>query len=388
MNHGCASLGLIAASLFAPLQAMAMTEDEFHAIADQVFGPVMAEHAIPGMAIGVTMNGRHFVHTAGLANRETGAPVETGTLFELGSISKTFNATLAALAQERGLLSLEDRVSAHLPALEGSAFGALGLMDLATHQTGGLPLQVPDGLSTDAELTEWLAGWQPATEPGRERSYSNISVGLLGRISGQAFGQGYAEALRQHLLAPLGLRDTHVDVPPEARPRYAYGYSRDGDRPIRVNPGMLDAEAYGIKSSAADMLLFLDAALGHADLPDDLRHAIATTHAGRTRTAHFDQAMIWERYDWPADHRTILAGNGAAMVMESQPARRLDTPTTAAEGVLLGKTGSTNGFGGYAALIPDRDFGIVVLANRNYPVPARVEASLRMAEQLLEADGL
>ncbi|MEG4641533.1 serine hydrolase, partial [Paracoccus sp. APAP_BH8] len=305
------------------------------------------------------------------------------TLFELGSISKTFNVTLAALAAQQGRLSLADPVAAHLPDLKGSAIGSAPLMDLATHQTGGLPLQVPDEAGDDGRLMRWLQDWQPVPGQG-ERSYSNVSIGLLGRIAAQAFGEPYAEALRAHVLHPLGLESTHVDVPEAEMRRYAWGYSRRDDSAIRVNPGMLDDEAYGLKSDLRDMLRFLRINLGDADVAPDLRAAVAQTHAGQTGTRHFQQAMIWERYPWPVSRDQLLAGNAAEMVMESQPATPLDPPDASDHAVLFGKTGSTNGFGGYVAFIPDEDLGLVILANRNFPNPARVDAGLALIGAVLE----
>nr|WP_245999267.1 serine hydrolase [Paracoccus methylarcula] len=130
----------------------------------------------------------------------------------------------------------------------------------------------------------------------------------------------------------------------------------------------------------------MDANLGQADIPGELRAAIETTHGGRTQTDHFTQAMIWERYPWPADHAQLLAGSDSSMVLESQPAQILETAVTERRGVMLGKTGATNGFSGYVALVPEHDLGIVVLANRNYPLNARVDTSLSLIEQLLDLE--
>lgn len=384
MNYGCVGLGLIAAGLAMP--ASAMSEAEFQQMAAGIFAPVIAEHDIPGLAIGMTWQGQDYVYTAGMADRAAAVPVTAETLFELGSISKTFNVTLAALAAHQGRLSLADPVADHLPALKGSAIGLVSLMDLATHQTGGLPLQVPDEASDDGTLMRWLQDWQPVPDQG-ERSYSNVSIGLLGRIAAQAFGAPYAEALRSHLLQPMGLESSHVDVPEADMPRYAWGYARQDDSAIRVKPGMLDAEAYGLKSDLQDMLRFLRINLGDADIPPDLRQAVAQTHAGQTGTRHFQQAMIWERYPWPVSRDQLLAGNAAGMVMESQPATRLEQPDGSDHAVLFSKTGSTNGFGGYVAFIPDEDLGLVILANRNIPNPARVDAGLALIEAVLETGG-
>lgn len=378
--YGYAGACLFAAGLATP--AAALTDAQFQAMARDAMAPIIAEYDVPGMAVGVVWQGREYIFTTGVADRAAGTPVTEDTLFELGSISKIFNATLAALAQGQGRLALADPVAARLPDLQGRDFGALTVMDLATHQTGGMPLQVPDQVTDDAALTDWLKGWTP--EGSGLRSYSNISTGVLGRIAASAYGTTYADALRTNLLAPLGLSDTHVTVPDDRMATYAWGY-RD-DQAVRVNPGMLDAEAYGLKSDLGDLLAFLRQSLGDTDAPQPLRDAIALTHAGQTRNANFTQAMIWERYPWPVPRDQLLAGNAPQVAMESQRSTPLDQPDTTKSGTLFSKTGSTNGFGGYVAFIPDEGLGLVILANRNVPLQDRVGAGLTLIETVLETE--
>lgn len=370
-------------ALAAPAHAEAPTERQIADIAEQVFRPVIEEYDIPGLAIGITLDGAQYFFADGLADRAAARPVDKDTLFELGSNSKLFNVALAALAEEQGLLSLDDAVSARVPALAGSAFDGITLADLAAHATGGLPLQVPDGIADDAALIDYLAAWQP-TEGGL-RSYSNVSIGLLGQIAGTAFDKPYEEALKTELLPGLGLDSTFVTVPDSAMGRYAFGYSRSDDSAIRVNPGMLDAEAYGVKSSTADMTRFLDAQLGNLDLDSSTAAALARTQAPGFDTDHFAQAMIWEVYPWPMDAARLEAGNSSDMALKQQPM----TPRgdAAPEGaVMLNKTGATNGFGSYVAMVPSERIGVVVLANRNYPNPVRARATVDLIERILALD--
>lgn len=386
MNHGYIAMGLFTASLALSLPAVAMSEQAFQARAAEVFKPLMAKYDVPGLAVGVTWQGKHYVYTQGMADRAAAIAVDSDTLFELGSLSKTFNVTLAALAQQRSLLSLDDPVAKHIPELGKRPFGALSLMDLATHHSSGLPLQPPDVAKDDASLMAWLKQWQPVDGSGHERAYSNVSIGMLGRISAQAFGQPYAQALHDNVLQPLALQHTYVDVPATQMKHYAYGYARETNAAIRVNPGMLDAEAYGLKSDIDDMLRFVDINLGAVVVPEQLSTAIQTTHQGVTRTSEFTQAMIWERYPWPVSREELLAGNAPALALESQPASRLSSRDVSEQGVLFSKTGSTNGFGGYVAFIPDEEIGLVLLANRNVPLEPRVDAAFRLLQQVLKDD--
>ena len=375
------SVTVAAAFMLASPMAMA-NETSVEAAAETAFAKAVAEHDIPGLIVGVTHNGQHSFYATGMASREEQRPVTPDTLFELGSISKIFNVTLAALADEQGLLTLSDPVSQHLDGLEGTAFGGLTLMDLATHNSGGLPLQVPETAKITDDLIAWLADWRPA-QPGA-RSYSNISIGLLGHITAQAMNQSYADAVQAHLLPQLGMTSTWINVPAKAMPEYAFGYDRETNAPIRVNPGVLADEAYGIKSSARDMLHLLDAQMDQSGLPADLAAAITETQRPQRRTNSFEQAMIWERYPLPVDLQQMLAGNSLDFILNAQPADAVDPASANDGGVILSKTGATNGFGAYVAVIPSRQLGIVVLASRNYPNEARVTATYRLIEQLLQ----
>ena len=127
----------------------------------------MKQHEIAGMAVAVTRQGEQHFYSFGLASWETRVPVTNDTLFEVGSISKTYSATLAAYAQALGRLSLADPVERHVPELAGSAFGKVSLLGLATHTAGGFPLQVPDTVRDRAQLMAYLQAGNPATRRAR-----------------------------------------------------------------------------------------------------------------------------------------------------------------------------------------------------------------------------
>jgi beta-lactamase class C len=373
---------LIALALSAsPLHAAGMTDKAFREIAGRIFQPVITEYDIPGLAVGVTINGSEFYYTYGEASRETKAPVTSDTIFELGSVSKIFDVTLAALTEQRGQLSLDQPVSTYLPELKGSAFDKITLVNLATHTSGGLPLQVPDNVTDDAELTTYLKSWKPAYEAGTMRSYSNVSIGLLGRIAGERLGGGYKRAAEGQLFPALGLKSTFIAVPPDAMDRYAFGYAK-ANKPVRVGPGVLDDEAYGIKTTARDMVQLLELNLRPDTLAPELAAAIEKTHTGYFDTASYTQDMIWEQYAWPVALKQLLDGNSAKMSLESQPVKKRAKPLAPQKAVLMNKTGSTNGFGAYVVLVPKAHIGLAVLANRNYPNSARAEAGLKLIQAL------
>ena len=136
-------------------------------------------------------------------------------------------------------------------------------------------------------------------------------------------------------------------------------------------PGPLAAEAYGIRSTAPDMLRFIDANLNLLPIDGTLRRAIVDTHTGYFRIGPMTQDLIWEQVPYPATLPVLLQANSDRMTFEESPAVKLDPPSRPIPDVVINKTGSTNGFGAYVAFIPRRTLGIVLLANRSYPIAAR-----------------
>lgn len=81
-----------------------------------VAASLMRDYNIPGLVIGVVTRGGSAAFPFGVASKDTGQPVTRQTLFELGSISKVYTATLAGLGSARGALAWSDPVSRHLPS--------------------------------------------------------------------------------------------------------------------------------------------------------------------------------------------------------------------------------------------------------------------------------
>ncbi|USX25892.1 beta-lactamase [Oxalobacteraceae bacterium OTU3CINTB1] len=372
-----------AAALCACLPAPTHAADDavrLRAIVDRAIRPVVAEYDLPGVAVAVTIGGQASFFNYGMASREQRTPVTEHTLFELGSISKTFAATLASYAVATGKLSLDDHPGKYLPALKGAAIDKASVLHLGTYTAGGLPLQFPDDVPDDGMLA-YFKQWKANAAPGTQRRYSNPSLGLFGHVAALSMGTGYADAMEGRILPGLGLKHSYVRVPAGAMDDYAWGYS-EANKPGRMNPGPLAAETYGIRSSAADMILYLQANIDPGGLDTPLRRAIEGTHLGYFKIDGMVQGLGWEQYPYPVSLKDLQAGNSQTMIWEANPARALVPPQTPAPATLFNKTGSTSNFGAYAAFVPAKKIGIVILANKNYPIPARVKAAHEILEKL------
>jgi len=354
---------------------------DVRAIVDAAVAPVMRTNRIPGMAVGVIAGGTERVFDYGVASTQTRRPVTRDTLFEIGSISKTFTATLASYAQVTGRLSLSDGTAAYLPQLAGTKFGSVTLLELGTHTTGGLPLQVPDGVPDTGALVTYLRHWQPAHVPGTYRTYSNVSIGLLGVIAAKSLDRDFVQLMQERLFPALGLRETYIRVPAAQAAHYAQGYTED-DTPIRVRDGVLAAQAYGVKTTAGDLLRFLEANLATIALPAALRGAILQTHTGYFRVGGMTQDLIWEQYPYPVARDALLKGNGRAIIFGAVKVVRITPPEAPRSDVWINKTGSTNGFGAYVAFVPAKRLGIVILANKTYPIAQRVRLAYEILSRL------
>jgi len=356
-------------------------QKEISGVMDRVIRPLMREYRIPGMAVAVIVNGESYFYSYGVASLETRRPITNKTLFEIGSASKTFTATLASFAQVNGNLALSDSASQYLPSLRGSSFDNVSLLNLGTHTSGGLPLQVPDAIHDDAQLMDYFRQWQPSYAASTYRVYSNPSIGMLGMIAARSMNEPFDDAIEKKLFPMLGMTHSYINVPPDQMKDYAQGYTKQG-APIRLSAGALSSEAYGIKSSTSDMIRFIAANMQMIKIDSVLQRAINETHTGYFRAGEITQDLIWEQYPYPVELKQVLAGNSDAMAYQATKVIELNPPLQPQANALINKTGSTNGFAAYVAFVPAQKLGIVILANKNYPIAPRVTAAYQILTQL------
>ncbi len=383
MKLNNALLAILSLTSFVTFAKTELTvSSQLKSVVDECAKGLINEYDIPGLAVAVTIDGKRYFYNYGLADVSKGSLVTNDTIFELGSISKTFAATLTGYAQEKGKLDMDDKVKDYIPELENSALCNTKLVNVATYTAGGLPLQFPSEVTNDAEMMQYYKTWKPEYEAGTKRKYSNPSIGLFGYIGALSMKSDYTEMMETVILPELGMTNTFVDVPKDKLNNYAFGYSSEG-KPVRVNPGILDAQAYGIKSTSLDMLQYIEANMGQAQLNTDIENALERTHTKYFDTDTFTQAVGWEGYDYPVSLSQLLKGNSSDVILKAKPVQASVSGTLGRD-VWYNKTGSTGGFGAYVAYVPSEKIGIVILANKNYPNAERVEAAYHIISSVVK----
>lgn len=220
----------------------------------------------------VDASGRRFVGHGSRIKGQT-APVDGMTMFEIGSMTKSFTSLLLADAARRGEVSLDDPLAKHLPAdvkVPERGGKQITLKDLATH-TSGLPSLPTDFSPADSEnpyadftveqLYRFLSGYTLTNDISSNFAYSNMGAGLLGIALSRRTGLDYATLVSQRITKPLGMADTTVALTPEMRARMAQPY--DGSlQPAKLWDLPTLAGAGALRSDANDVLTFLAAATG------------------------------------------------------------------------------------------------------------------------------
>ena len=248
------------------------------AVPDDVLQNMVARVAVgecPGIIVGIaTPEGQIFATEGRASSGSSAQTITPETVFEIGSISKTFTTLLYQIALDGALVKPADRVGELLPAGLNlpAPVSAITLEDLATHRSG-LP-RMPNNFkpanprnpyadySAD-QLYAWLRTVQPG--PNNHFEYSNAGMGLLGHILELKTKSKYEALVRSWIATPLGLTDTCVTLSSDQRRRSATPYA-DG-RPIPMWDIPTLAGAGALRSTARDMLRWSSMQAGLLDSP-------------------------------------------------------------------------------------------------------------------------
>lgn len=226
---------------------------------------LMGELTIPGVAIGAIHDG--VIHTAGLGltSAEHGLPVTPSTLFQIGSISKTFLGTAAMRLVQQGRLSLDAPVKAVLPELrlrDPEVEAQVTMRHLLSHTAGWVGDYFDDtGMGDDAlaRYVERMADLPQELPLGALFSYNNAGFNLAGLVIERVTGRTFEQAVAELLFQPLGLEECYY-LPDDAMTRsFAVGHIIDGGRPTIARPwwiGRSSHAAGGIAASIRDLLRY------------------------------------------------------------------------------------------------------------------------------------
>jgi D-alanyl-D-alanine carboxypeptidase len=223
------------------------------------------ESEAQGMAIGVaTRSGERILRTYGLANRDAGTPVGQETLFEIGSISKSFLAIVCRQLAAEGKLDLHAPVTEYLPWFSvRSEHAPITAHHLLCH-TAGLPTGFAHRPDSLWEL--WELRNVRAAAPGAYWHYSDVGYSLLGFLVEAVLGQPFDRILTERVLLPLGLTRSTASVTSAQRPQLAVGYKRQFDhRPWRVGNEVFPATWLETSSGAGSIVMDVSDMLAYAE---------------------------------------------------------------------------------------------------------------------------
>jgi CubicO group peptidase (beta-lactamase class C family) len=316
---------------------------------DEVVRQAMAEWHIPGVTVAILHDGEVETHGYGVISLESNYPAHPDTLFQVGSNSKVFTATLVRRLVEAGLLDLDTPIGTYLPDLvlaDPQAVETITLRHLLSHTSGLEGDRFEDTGQGDDALARYVAGagdWAQVTAPGELWSYGSSGFGIAGRIIEVVTGTGFEAAMQERVFAPLGLERSfyfaheaivysaaagHNQLPGEDAPQVA--------RPYRIprfgNP------AGGIIASAGDLLAFLRFHMGDGEVNGERVLTPESIRAMQEPQATIDDEQAW--------------GIGWSL-------------RTVAGARVIGHGGGTNGNISQMLAVPDQRFGLAILTNGN-----------------------
>jgi CubicO group peptidase (beta-lactamase class C family) len=234
---------------------------------DDLLREAMRQHHIPGAALAIVRDG-HTVKTAayGMASLELRAPATTGTVFEIGSVTKQFTAAAILLLAQEGKLGVDDKISRHLKGTPES-WSQISIRQLLTHTSGLKNYTGLEGFElarhlTQAQFIARIDAYPLDFPPGGKWAYCNSGYNLLGYIIENASGTSYWDFLQQNLFGPLRMTATSGRDPRALLPWRAGGYetNRDGQW-INRDPDLTDVFSAGALVSTVGDLARWNAAL-------------------------------------------------------------------------------------------------------------------------------
>jgi CubicO group peptidase (beta-lactamase class C family) len=334
---------------------------------DDVIRAAMVRYGVPGVAVGVLHDGWEYTNGYGVTNLHAPVPVDATTLFQTGSITKTYTATLMMRLVERGQVDLDAPVRRYLPDLvlaDAAVAARVTVRQLLNHTAGWFGDYVgpePSALQPtvwprrgDDAVAAYVADMAqlPQLAPlGAMFGYNNAALVLAGRVIEVVTGQTYEAALTEMLLKPLGM-DRAVLFPEEAISYpVAAGHGTDPDGNVVVNPLWALPRAVnpagGLILPITEQLTYARFHLGDGTAPDGTR-LLSPASLAEMRTARAPGAAF------SATANAEIYGVGVGWLLERIGDVQLVT-----------HIGTTFGQKAALVLVPARGFAVAVFTNAN-----------------------
>jgi CubicO group peptidase (beta-lactamase class C family) len=323
---------------------------------EEVIVGVLNRWPSAGVAIAVVRDsGPVWFHTQGVANTRSLAPITQGTVFRIGSLTKTFTAVAVMQLWEQGLVDLDAPVTRYLRAFRlvptKPGLGPVTLRHLLTHTAGiGYWLRASDllrprlgsGVETGHPVGSlaqlYRRGVPFEVEPGTKWMYSNHGFAVLGQVVEDVSGEPFDRYLRGRVFDVLGLEHTDLVLSERVRPALAEGYvlRRNGLKAVPhrevPTPG-----GGGIYSTVGDVARYTSALLAGGS--NDAGVVLKPATVAAMFSPHFQP-----------DAR--IPGEGLGFDLAEESGHRM-----------VGKDGVVSGFLSAMSLAPDDGVGVVVLSN-------------------------
>ena len=320
--------------------------DAFEPTLQTVLDAARAEHGVPGVVVGVVRGDERSVVASGIANVETGIDVTPDTLFQIGSISKVYTATLVMQLVHAGVVELDEPVRGALQEFrvrDDAATLSITPRHLLSHTSGIEGDHFLDcGRNPDA-LWRYVSTLEDVGQlhaPDDMFSYCNSGYGVLGRLVEEATGDHFTRALQRRLLRPAGLRRTVTLAEQAIVHRVAAGHHH-GDSGLQVNPWTLarfNVPIGGVIADADDILTF------------------ARLHLAGVKNADGKQVLPSRALTAMVEPQVEVPGSTDEWALGWNVKRWGDTD-------VLSHDGDTVGQRSFLRVIPEADAAIVVLAN-------------------------
>ncbi len=300
----------------------------------------MKNENVAGLSVGVLRNGEMFTYNFGETEKGTRKLPSAETIYEIGSITKTFTGIILAHAVQEGKVKLNDDIRNYLvgnfPNLQFEG-KAIQLLHLSNHtsrlpsqpkivETGKDPFDTSEP-SDEKIFVSVLQNINLDAIPGTKEEYSNFGVGLLGYILEKVYDQSYEQLLDKYIFKPYKMSESKITFMESDYMKYAQGYDVEGNT-TKYWRNRLVEPAGGIRSTAKDMLLYMQEQL-------------------KAKA----ESATW------LSHQLTLGDN--------KKGRGLNwSISTTKKGYLVwGHAGGTDGFSSLCLIYPELNSGIVLLTN-------------------------